>query len=206
MPRPHQPRSLGREDNLAARVARERTDRGLSYEGLAKLMTEAGCPMQGSAIYKIEKGSPRRRISVDELVAFTQVFETTVDDLLTPVEVLDEKRVRELLDEMNDADHALFDAIARIVQTYAEFLSLAGEDTDLFDFAFGHRFPGRRGDEKDVAPTSERIELFTLDDVPGYDTEPFSREIVSFLHRAYEEAGSVVEATLAAGLNGVRRG
>lgn len=44
-------------------------------------MTDAGCPIQGSAIYKIEKADPPRRITVDELVAFATVFETSAVDL-----------------------------------------------------------------------------------------------------------------------------
>jgi len=76
------------EENLARRVAYERERRGWSYEGTAARMTVVGCAVQGSAIYKIEKGSPRRRISVDELVAFANIFELELPDLLIPPELL----------------------------------------------------------------------------------------------------------------------
>jgi transcriptional regulator with XRE-family HTH domain len=74
------------EDHLAQRIAAERTERGWTIDGLAQRMTEAGCSMTGSAIFKVEKGEPRRRIVVDELVAFSQVFGIPVDELLMPPE------------------------------------------------------------------------------------------------------------------------
>jgi transcriptional regulator with XRE-family HTH domain len=48
-------------------------------------MTKAGAPMNQSAIWKIENGKPRRRITVDEAIAFAKVFEVPLDELLTPV-------------------------------------------------------------------------------------------------------------------------
>jgi hypothetical protein len=47
-------------------------------------MTLAGCPMYPTTIYKIEKGEKgkRRRITVDELVAFSRVFGIGVEELL----------------------------------------------------------------------------------------------------------------------------
>jgi transcriptional regulator with XRE-family HTH domain len=44
-------------------------------------MTEAGCPMDQSAISKLESG--KRGISVEELVAFALVFQTTVERMLS---------------------------------------------------------------------------------------------------------------------------
>jgi len=43
-------------------------------------MTELGCPMDQSAISKLESG--KRGVSVGELVAFALVFQTTVDRML----------------------------------------------------------------------------------------------------------------------------
>lgn len=84
MPRPNPPRSLQGEAGLAQRIGYERTRRGWTYDGLAKRLTNAGCPIQASAVFKIEKGSPRRRITVDELVAFSRVFEVDAEELLLP--------------------------------------------------------------------------------------------------------------------------
>jgi transcriptional regulator with XRE-family HTH domain len=84
MPRPNKPRSIGAEDVLARRITKERTLRGWTLERLAAEMTAVGCPMQMSGIYKIEKGEPRRRITVDELVALSRLWAIPTDRLLTP--------------------------------------------------------------------------------------------------------------------------
>jgi len=90
MPRPNKPRTVDREDALARRIGYERKARGWTYDSLAARMTSAGCPIDQSAIYKIEKAEPRRRITVDELVAFAQVFGyTNVDELLDPPELVE---------------------------------------------------------------------------------------------------------------------
>lgn len=96
MPRPNQLRSVLAERHLARRVAVEREARAWTYEGLAKRMTDAGCSLTGSAIFKIEKGDPPRRIVVDELVAFSEVFGLPVAELLVPPEFSAQRRLQEL--------------------------------------------------------------------------------------------------------------
>jgi hypothetical protein len=71
----------------------------MSYEGLAARLTNAGCPIQASAIYKIEKADPPRRITVDELVAFSQVFAIPIERLLLPPEVAESEQLMDLLVE-----------------------------------------------------------------------------------------------------------
>lgn len=88
MPRPNRPRSIASEQALARRIAYEREAREWSPQGLASRMTQAGCPIQASAIYKIEKNDPPRRITVDELVAFSEVFGIPVAELLLPPEAV----------------------------------------------------------------------------------------------------------------------
>ena len=85
MPRVNPQRMLANETNLAQRIAFEREKRQWSYEGAASRMTAAGYPIQASAIFKIEKGKPPRRLTVDELVGFAKVFETTIEDMLAPI-------------------------------------------------------------------------------------------------------------------------
>jgi transcriptional regulator with XRE-family HTH domain len=79
----------------------EREARKMSYEGLASRMGEAGCPIQASAIYKIEKSG--RRITVDELLGFAAVFGLTVPDLLRPREVAISARLSRLFDKWEEA-------------------------------------------------------------------------------------------------------
>ena len=99
MPRPNKPREVYAESYLAARIASEREARTWSLEGLAYRMTQAGCAINQSAIYKIEQGQPRRRITVDELVAFSRVFGLPLDDLLTDPVLWGARQIAPLLDE-----------------------------------------------------------------------------------------------------------
>jgi transcriptional regulator with XRE-family HTH domain len=104
MPPRNPPRTLTGEHQLAERVAHERERRGWSYEQLAQRMTDAGCPMNQSAINKIEKGSPRRRITVDELLGFAKVFETNISDLVLDRSVVQDARAAQLFKKWQDAE------------------------------------------------------------------------------------------------------
>lgn len=140
MARPNRLRSVEGESNLARRIQREREYRGLSYEALAKAMTEAGCSIQGSAIFKIEKGNPRRRITVDELVALAKVFDVEVENLLTPVEVLRTRRGKELLKEIEEGDRTLIDGMTRLLNAYSEYFDLAAYEPDMQEYVNNQRF------------------------------------------------------------------
>ena len=83
MPRPNQERDINAERILAERIRRERELRGWSYETLAKKMTDIGCSIQGSAIFKIEKGAPPRRITVNELAALSLIWAIPMDRLVS---------------------------------------------------------------------------------------------------------------------------
>jgi len=102
MPPRNVTRSLLTESALAARVAYEREKRGWTYDGLAKRMTDVGCAINQSGLYKVERGEPRRRITVDELVAFSQVFQIPVEHLLLSPELAASKEVAELLIVWNE--------------------------------------------------------------------------------------------------------
>lgn len=131
MPRPNPLRALQSEDNLARRVAYERERRGWSYEGTAKRLTDAGCPIQSSAIFKIEKGEPRRRITVDELVGFARVFELDVEDLLIPANVILTEAVREQIAVAGEAYAAAVDAARRFVTAWTTVETLM--DSESFE-------------------------------------------------------------------------
>ena len=106
MSRPNKRRDVFAEDNLARRVAVERVARRWSNDGLAERMTRAGCAMTGSAIFKIEKAEPRRRIVVDELVAFSRVFGVPVGELLLPPEAMLSRELSKLVIEWGTARDA----------------------------------------------------------------------------------------------------
>jgi transcriptional regulator with XRE-family HTH domain len=130
VPRPNPPRSLQSEENLARRIAYERDRRGWTYEGTAKRLTDVGCPIQGSAIYKIEKGKPRRRISVDELVAFADVFDVGAADLLMPLEFIAEREALDLIAELERKYRVLSASVLDYGKTIARIERLAGTDDE----------------------------------------------------------------------------
>ncbi len=139
MPPRNPARSLFSEEALAARIAHERERRGWTYESVAKRMTEAGCPINQSAIYKIEKAEPRRRITVDELVAFSQIFDLSVEDLLVPLDLagsLDGAALEHVNDLMKEygvlsktigkAQEQLDDVHEQLVEAFARSPAVAG--------------------------------------------------------------------------------
>ena len=126
MPRPNKHREIFAEDHLAQRIAaeRDRPDRKWTNDGLAKRMTDAGCPMTGSAIFKIEKGEPRRRIVVDELVTFAKVFAIPMEELLIPPGVAAARELKRLWLELGEIDKAirpLVQARAAVVDAITEY-------------------------------------------------------------------------------------
>lgn len=104
MPRPNRERTIASESALARRIAFERSARGMTYTGLAARMASEGCAIQGSALQKIEKAQPPRRIAVDELVALSRVFCLSIDELLADLELDEEVSLADLLREAMEAE------------------------------------------------------------------------------------------------------
>jgi transcriptional regulator with XRE-family HTH domain len=100
MPKLNAPRELPHEAAVADRVARERAARGWSMETLAQRLTVAGCPIHPSAMHRIETGG--RKISVNELVAFSAVFGIPTWELIEEAGVV-EANVRSRREEARAA-------------------------------------------------------------------------------------------------------
>lgn len=102
MPRPSQPRFIGAETVLAHRIAELREAREWTYEGLAARVTAAGCPIQASTIYKIEKVEPRRRITVDEFYAFARAFGMSPSEVLASDDFKEQERLDSVIRRARD--------------------------------------------------------------------------------------------------------
>ena len=111
---PHEAPLLYSEGNMAARVALERTVRGWSTTELATRMTSAGVPLNQSAVWRIESGTPRRKISLDEALGFSRVFELPLEELMSPPLEGVDLDARRLLQECVDAFFAHRDASDRL--------------------------------------------------------------------------------------------
>lgn len=103
MPRPNRNRTMRQEANVRRRIAYERARKGMSYDGLADRMTRAGCAINQTALYRLENAEPPRKISVNELFAFAEVFELSVAELTVPPELIEEREVFAALDQWREA-------------------------------------------------------------------------------------------------------
>ena len=125
------------EDNVAARVALEREVRGWSTTELAARMTRLGVPMNQTAVWRIENGAPRRKITLDEALGFARVFELPLEELMSaPLEGLDiegrqlVQAVVEAFYESRDLQTRLEEAVAavtRYTREHPEFAKGAHE-------------------------------------------------------------------------------
>lgn len=68
---------------------------------MARLMAEVGRPVNQTAIWKIENGTPRRTISLDEALALAQVFGLTLNELTQPPDE-DFRAIRRLLTDLSE--------------------------------------------------------------------------------------------------------
>jgi transcriptional regulator with XRE-family HTH domain len=132
MPRIDPERTLANERNLAKRVEYERDERGWSYAGLARRMSDQGLPMQKSTIFKIEQGNPPRRISLDEAIGFARIFNLKLDEMLMPMPQVLNRRAAELTRKYNRSLAALSDAVTELIALHVELLTLgrSGDDRD----------------------------------------------------------------------------
>jgi intergrase/recombinase len=122
MARQNPPRRVYSEANLALRIKHEREARTptWSYVTTAERLRDIGCPIQSSAIFRLEKGE--RKITVDELVAFAMIFETTPDELLRPLDVVLEESAKRQVDELA---LSLVDLTSATNRTYRALVALA---------------------------------------------------------------------------------
>lgn len=100
MPPAKRTKTVLAEEAMAQTIKRLRENRDWSPAGLASRMTKAGCPMKQSAIWKIENGEPRRRITFDEAVTFARVFEVPLEDFAVPPELVQAEAAASTVVEM----------------------------------------------------------------------------------------------------------
>lgn len=136
------------EGNAAARVALERETRGWSTTELAARMTKAGVAMNQTAVWRIENGKPRRKITLDEALGFARVFELPLEELMSPplegIDLEGRRVVQEAVEafyESRDAQDRLHEAVVGIADylrahpegsagIHTQCLRLMGEERD----------------------------------------------------------------------------
>ena len=145
------------EGNVAARVALEREVRGWSTTELAERVTRAGVKMNQTAVWRIENGTPRRRINLDEALAFARVFELPLEELMSPpLEGLDidgRRLVQEAVEAFYETREAQ-DRLHRAVTAIADHIH-AHPDSSR---AIHEQCLRLMGDERDARTLTEHIE------------------------------------------------
>jgi hypothetical protein len=110
------------ENVVARRIGWELADREWTYQELATRMATVSCPMDQSAIHKIIKKG--RRITVNELVAFSEVLDLSITELLVPLEDALSRRQNELLEELNSQAQAYTAAGEPMIETIRKIAAL----------------------------------------------------------------------------------
>ncbi len=111
-------------------------------------------------MYKVEQGQPRRRITVDELVALARVFETSVEDLLVDPKLLALRAVVPLLAEWRDLQGRRYRVLEEIRTRQAEIeeqvKEMAADSPEVIATIRAYW----EADAEEIAWTDEDVELF----------------------------------------------
>lgn len=100
------------ERNLRRRIEWELADRHWSYQDLVDRLARVGLRTQKSAINKMLKGEPPKRMTANELFALAEVFEMEVTDLAQPLEPFLSAKANKRLNELNRVGADLKRAVA----------------------------------------------------------------------------------------------
>lgn len=175
MPRINTGRTIKAEANISERVKRELRQRGWSPAHLAEVMTAAGCKISTTAIYRMIDDDKPRRISFDEVVALAEVFGVAIDELMTPVDLLDKHKAAELLGRIKANEESIVLGAGEYVAAYAELLQLAVFDTDLHDYVMSQLDPDyyERRAEVDQDEDVRDALVAALDEDPPAPDHPF---------------------------------
>jgi len=117
-------RTSDSEQILSARVKYERQLRGWTPAYVAKLMSELGCNIQTSAIYRIEEDNPkkRRRITVNEHVAFAEIFDISMEELLKPPEQVVDELIDDIQKTRESVTPGLEEFVVKSLDSYLKYL------------------------------------------------------------------------------------
>lgn len=210
MPRINGARSIEAERNVAQRIRIAREDRGWSPAQLAQRMTEAGCSISTSAIYKIEDAEKPRKITVDELVALGAVFDIDdLRDLLRPVEELYQERADAIFSEIGGADQDLAAALYKRVNGLVAFFELhadrgrrdglgrdSGNEQDAIDYV-NNMLKARSPRKPEGSPPEPLFYAYDDDGNPlAVSDEPLRQAVQELLAATAWVAGDLVAAQI----------
>lgn len=145
------------EGNAAARIALEREVRGWSTTELAARMTRASVPMNQTAVWRIENGTPRRKITLDEALGFARVFELPLEELMSPplegVDIEGRRIVQEAVEAFYETREAQ-DRLHRAVVATADYIAAHPNSSK----GIHEQCLRLMGEERDARALAEHIE------------------------------------------------
>jgi predicted dinucleotide-utilizing enzyme len=105
-------------------------------------MEAEGCPIQISALHKVEKGDPPRRVTLDEAIAMAAALGLRLEELVEPMDQVQQARAQEIARELVDAFVNFDDAVVRGLHLYLAYGKIATDDSELLEYLNHHiRFP-----------------------------------------------------------------
>ncbi len=150
-------------------------------------------PDRPTALFRIEKGDPPRRITVDELVAFGQVFNLEPSDLLRPVEMIARQEALELFEKMRAAEASLVETIDEVLALMTGYLLLAQSGDDLDEYMTNHVDAHMAG--PDAHASSVEAHKGAADAGPDPIGEAFYGLLAAIMDRAKEMASGQHQET-----------
>lgn len=123
---------MGGESNLARRIARERNARGWSARELTRRVQVAGCKVPANTVTRIE--ARQRGVSVDELIGLSQALGLSVDDLLTPLELVDDQEAQRLLQAIGGSMEAMYAAAGDLMVGVRDLAVARDRNGEVFTY------------------------------------------------------------------------
>lgn len=106
------------EKKAVSAIAHQRRARGLSYEQLARMVTAAGTPVNASALHRMEKGTPPRRLTLSDLIGIAQALQINPVAFLVDTDLFQENWA--LRTELTYCDVSAVNAYSSATNDYLE--------------------------------------------------------------------------------------
>lgn len=120
------------QENLARRLAQLRARVPWTAGDVQRALAEVGCVVPRNAALRIEQG--KRQVTVDELVAFSKIYGKTVEDLLTPVELVGHDAAKRIAARIDDEMGAVLDAVRRLGESLYHLRDLRTREPEAGDY------------------------------------------------------------------------
>lgn len=141
------------QENLARRLAQLRAREGWTAGDVQRALAAVGCEVPRNAASRIEQGT--RQVTVDELVAFSQIYGKSVEDLLTPVELVGHETAKRIASRIERHMAAFLDATYRLGEALNGLRVLRSEEPEAAGYLIDILAQPRLSESGDGAELSD---------------------------------------------------